>query len=105
MYRLTKEQGYYQNMLLTNTVNNKQAVISYKYVTQVCYTVAKHDPNPFDRWNYEISQEIADEIIRMYLPIPMKNRKTHANASNEQQQAPAPVIDAYDVLFGRTTYN
>lgn len=104
MYRLTKARGYFQNMLLTNSVNNKQAVISYKYVTQVCYTVAKHDPNPFDRWDYEISQEIADEIIHMCLPVPTKSRKTRVKASNEQQQAPTPVIDAYDVLFGRATY-
>ena len=110
MYKLIKENGYGQPVLLENTETKAYLGLGDVGI-EMLHIMEKHIdkdtmPKPADEWNLEIDNELKDELrgLAMKMKKPIRDQKK--KASNEiNRKMYNKEINAMDVLLGLASYN
>ena len=117
MYRISKDRGDNQNIMLTN-VETKASVIIGKLTMsilsilekEVKFNTDKGDDTGIkirDKWDFAISDETGKELASMASPIkkPIRNQSKTASEQTQSVQrkktkSGREVVDVFDLIFG-----
>ena len=117
MYRISKDRGNNQNIMLTN-VEAKASVMIGKLTMSVLrilekevkFNTDKGDDTGIklkDKWDFAISDEAGKELASMASPIKKPIRNQSKTASEQTQpiqkhktKSGKEVIDVFDLIFG-----
>ena len=117
MYRISKDRGNNQNIMLTN-VEAKASVIIGKLTMailsilekEVKFNTDKGDDTGIklkDKWDFAISDEAGKELASMASPIkkPIRNQSKTASEQTQPVQrkktkSGREVVDVFDLIFG-----
>lgn len=113
MYRINKDEGHNQNITLTN-IETKASIIIGKLTMPVMAVLEKevvfdeceeHTIKLNDKWDFTISNEAGQELVRIASPIKKPIRHQQAKATSEQKikrvqtKSGKEVIDIFDLIF------
>ena len=115
MYRISKDRGNNQNIMLTN-VEAKASVMIGKLNMAIMGVLEKevefdeskeHTIKLKDKWDFAISDEAGKELASMASPIKKPIRNQSKTASEQTQpiqkhktKSGKEVIDVFDLIFG-----
>lgn len=115
MYRISKDKGNNQNIMLTN-VETKASVMIGKLNMAIMGVLEKevefdeskeHTIKLKDKWDFAISDEAGKELASMASPIKKPIRNQSKTASEQTQPAQRhktksgkEVVDVFDLIFG-----
>ena len=117
MYRISKDRGNNQNIMLTN-VEAKASVMIGKLTMsilsilekEVKFNTDKGDDTGIklkDKWDFAISDEAGKELASMASPIkkPIRNQSKTASEQTQSVQrkktkSGREVVDVFDLIFG-----
>lgn len=115
MYRINKDKGNNQNIMLTN-VETKASVIIGKLTMAIMGILEKevefdeakeHTIKLKDKWDFAISDEAGKELASMASPIKKPIRNQSKTASEQTQpiqkhktKSGREVVDVFDLIFG-----
>lgn len=115
MYRISKDRGNNQNIMLTN-VEAKASVMIGKLNMAIMGVLEKevefdeskeHTIKLKDKWDFAISDEAGKELASMASPIKKPVRHQSKTASEQTQpvqrkktKSGKEVIDVFDLIFG-----
>lgn len=117
MYRISKDRGNNQNIMLTN-VEAKASVMIGKLTMsilsilekEVKFNTDKGDDTGIklkDKWDFAISDEAGKELAKMASPIkkPIRNQSKTASEQTQSVQrkktkSGREVVDVFDLIFG-----
>lgn len=115
MYRISKDRGNNQNIMLTN-VETKASVIIGKLSMAIMGILEKevefdeskeHTIKLKDKWDFAISDEAGKELASMASPIkkPIRNQSKTASEQTQPVQrkktkSGREVVDVFDLIFG-----
>ena len=115
MYRISKDRGNNQNIMLTN-VEAKASVMIGKLTMAIMGILEKevefdeskeHTIKLKDKWDFAISDEAGKELASMASPIKKPIRNQSKTASEQTQpiqkhktKSGREVVDVFDLIFG-----
>ena len=115
MYRISKDRGNNQNIMLTN-VEAKASVMIGKLNMAIMGILEKevefdeskeHTIKLKDKWDFAISDEAGKELASMASPIkkPIRNQSKTASEQTQSVQrkktkSGREVVDVFDLIFG-----
>ena len=115
MYRINKDKGNNQNIMLTN-VETKASVMIGKLSMAIMGVLEKevefdeskeHTIKLKDKWDFTVSDEAGRELAKMASPIkkPIRNQsKTTSEQTQSIQRKKTKsgreVVDVFDLIFG-----
>lgn len=115
MYRISKDKGNNQNIMLTN-VEAKASVMIGKLNMAIMGILEKevefdeskeHTIKLKDKWDFAISDEAGKELASMASPIKKPIRNQSKTASEQTQpiqkhktKSGKEVVDVFDLIFG-----
>ena len=115
MYRISKDRGNNQNIMLTN-VEAKASVMIGKLTMAIMGILEKevefdeskeHTIKLKDKWDFAISDEAGKELASMASPIkkPIRNQSKTASEQTQSVQrkktkSGREVVDVFDLIFG-----
>lgn len=115
MYRINKDKGNNQNIILIN-VEEKASVIIGKLTMAIMGILEKevefdeskeHTIKLKDKWDFAISDEAGKELAKMASPIkkPIRNQSKTASEQTQSVQrkktkSGREVVDVFDLIFG-----
>lgn len=115
MYRISKDKGNNQNIMLTN-VETKASVIIGKLTMAIMGILEKevefdeakeHTIKLKDKWDFTVSDEAGKELASMASPIKKPIRNQSKTASEQTQpiqkhktKSGREVVDVFDLIFG-----
>lgn len=115
MYRISKDRGNNQNIMLTN-VEAKASVMIGKLNMAIMGVLEKevefdeskeHTIKLKDKWDFAISDEAGKELASMASPIKKPIRHQSKTASEQTQpiqkhktKSGKEVVDVFDLIFG-----
>lgn len=115
MYRINKDRGNNQNIILTN-VETKAIVIIGKLTMAIMGILEKevefdeskeHTIKLKDKWDFTVSDEAGKELASMASPIkkPIRNQSKTASEQTQSVQrkktkSGREVVDVFDLIFG-----
>ena len=115
MYRISKDKGNNQNIMLTN-VEAKASVMIGKLNMAIMGVLEKevefdeskeHTIKLKDKWDFAISDEAGKELASMASPIKKPIRNQSKTASEQTQpiqkhktKSGKEVVDVFDLIFG-----
>ena len=115
MYRISKDRGNNQNIMLTN-VEAKASVMIGKLTMAIMGILEKevefdeskeHTIKLKDKWDFAISDEAGKELAKMASPIkkPIRNQSKTASEQTQSVQrkktkSGREVVDVFDLIFG-----
>ena len=115
MYRINKDKGNNQNIMLTN-VEAKASVMIGKLNMAIMGVLEKevefdeskeHTIKLKDKWDFAISDEAGKELASMASPIkkPIRNQSKTASEQTQPMQkhktkSGKEVVDVFDLIFG-----
>ena len=115
MYRINKDKGNNQNIMLTN-VEAKASVMIGKLNMAIMGVLEKevefdeskeHTIKLKDKWDFAISDEAGKELASMASPIKKPIRNQSKTASEQTQpiqkhktKSGKEVVDVFDLIFG-----
>lgn len=115
MYRISKDRGNNQNIMLTN-VEAKASVMIGKLNMAIMGVLEKevefdeskeHTIKLKDKWDFAISDEAGKELASMASPIkkPIRNQSKTASEQTQPMQkhktkSGKEVVDVFDLIFG-----
>ena len=115
MYRINKDKGNNQNIMLTN-VETKASVIIGKLSMAIMGILEKevvfdeskeHTIKLKDKWDFTVSDETGKELAKMASPIkkPIRNQSKTASEQTQPVQrkktkSGREVVDVFDLIFG-----
>ena len=115
MYRISKDRGNNQNIMLTN-VETKASVIIGKLSMAIMGILEKevefdeakeHTIKLKDKWDFTVSDEAGKELAKMASPIkkPIRNQSKTASEQTQSVQrkktkSGREVVDVFDLIFG-----
>lgn len=115
MYRISKDKGNNQNIILTN-VETKASVMIGKLSTAIMGILEKevefgeskeHTIKLKDKWDFAVSDEAGRELAKMASPIKKPIRHQSKTASEQTQpvqrkktKSGREVVDVFDLIFG-----
>lgn len=115
MYRISKDRGNNQNIMLTN-VEAKASVMIGKLNMAIMGVLEKevefdeskeHTIKLKDKWDFAISDEAGKELASMASPIkkPIRNQSKTASEQTQSVQrkktkSGREVVDVFDLIFG-----
>ena len=115
MYRISKDRGNDQNIMLTN-VETKASVIIGKLTMAIMGILEKevefdeakeHTIKLKDKWDFTVSDEAGKELAKMASPIkkPIRNQSKTTNEQTQPIQkhktkSGREVVDVFDLIFG-----
>lgn len=115
MYRISKDRGNNQNIMLTN-VEAKASVMIGKLNMAIMGVLEKevefdeskeHTIKLKDKWDFAISDEAGKELASMASPIKKPIRNQSKTASEQTQpiqkhktKSGKEVVDVFDLIFG-----
>ena len=115
MYRISKDRGNNQNIMLTN-VEAKASVMIGKLNMAIMGVLEKevefdeskeHTIKLKDKWDFAISDEAGKELAKMASPIkkPIRNQSKTASEQTQSVQrkktkSGREVVDVFDLIFG-----
>ena len=115
MYRISKDRGNNQNIMLTN-VEAKASVMIGKLNMAIMGILEKevefdeskeHTIKLKDKWDFAISDEAGKELASMASPIKKPIRNQSKTASEQTQliqkhktKSGKEVVDVFDLIFG-----
>ena len=115
MYRISKDKGNNQNIMLTN-VEAKASVIIGKLTMAIMGILEKevefdeakeHTIKLKDKWDFTVSDEAGKELASMASPIkkPIRNQSKTASEQTQSVQrkktkSGREVVDVFDLIFG-----
>lgn len=115
MYRISKDKGNNQNIMLTN-VEAKASVMIGKLNMAIMGVLEKevefdeskeHTIKLKDKWDFAISDEAGKELASMASPIkkPIRNQSKTASEQTQSVQrkktkSGREVVDVFDLIFG-----
>lgn len=115
MYRISKDRGNNQNIMLTN-VETKASVIIGKLTMAIMGILEKevefdeakeHTIKLKDKWDFTVSDEAGKELASMASPIKKPIRNQSKTASEQTQpiqkhktKSGREVVDVFDLIFG-----
>lgn len=120
MYRISKDKGNNQNIILTN-IETKASIIIGKLTIAIMSVLEKevefdetkeHTIKLKDKWDFTISDEAGKELAKMASPIkrPVRAKVTsHSSTITSEQTQPIQrkttksgrkVVDVFDLIFG-----
>lgn len=115
MYRINKDKGNNQNIILIN-VEEKASVIIGKLTMAIMGILEKevefdeskeHTIKLKDKWDFTVSDEAGKELAKMASPIkkPIRNQSKTASEQTQSVQrkktkSGREVVDVFDLIFG-----
>jgi len=113
MYRISKDKGNNQNIMLTN-VEAKASVMIGKLNMAIMGILEKevefdeskeHTIKLKDKWDFAISDEAGKELAKMASPIkkPIRNQskyKSEQTPDRKTTKSGRAVVDVFDLIFG-----
>lgn len=115
MYRINKDKGNNQNIILVN-VEEKASVIIGKLNMAIMGILEKevefdeskeHTIKLKDKWDFTVSDETGKELAKMASPIkkPIRNQSKTASEQTQSVQrkktkSGREVVDVFDLIFG-----
>lgn len=113
MYRISKDKGNNQNIMLTN-VEAKASVMIGKLNMAIMGILEKevefdeskeHTIKLKDKWDFAISDEAGKELAKMASPIkkPIRNQskyKSEQTPARKTTKSGRAVVDVFDLIFG-----
>lgn len=113
MYRISKDKGHNQNIMLTN-VEAKASVMIGKLNMAIMGILEKevefdeskeHTIKLKDKWDFAISDEAGKELAKMASPIkkPIRNQskyKSEQTPDRKTTKSGRAVVDVFDLIFG-----
>lgn len=115
MYRINKDKGNNQNIILTN-VETKASVMIGKLNMAIMGVLEKevefdeskeHTIKLKDKWDFTISDEAGKELVSIISPIKKPIRNQSKTASEQTQpiqkhktKSGREVVDVFDLIFG-----
>ena len=115
MYRINKDKGNNQNIMLTN-VETKASVIIGKLTMAIMGILEKevefdeakeHTIKLKDKWDFTVSDEAGKELAKMASPIkkPIRNQSKTASEQTQSVQrkktkSGREIVDVFDLIFG-----
>lgn len=113
MYRISKDKGNNQNIMLTN-VEAKASVMIGKLNMPIMGILEKevefdeskeHTIKLKDKWDFAISDEAGKELAKMASPIkkPIRNQskyKSEQTPDRKTTKSGRAVVDVFDLIFG-----
>ena len=115
MYRISKDRGNNQNIMLTN-VEAKASVMIGKLTMAIMGILEKevefdeakeHTIKLKDKWDFTVSDEAGKELAKMASPIkkPIRNQSKTASEQTQSVQrkktkSGREVVDVFDLIFG-----
>ena len=115
MYRISKDRGNNQNIMLTN-VEAKASVMIGKLNMAIMGILEKevefdeskeHTIKLKDKWDFTVSDEAGKELAKMASPIkkPIRNQSKTASEQTQSVQrkktkSGREVVDVFDLIFG-----
>ena len=115
MYRINKDKGNNQNIILTN-VETKASVMIGKLNMAIMGVLEKevefdeskeHTIKLKDKWDFAISDEAGKELASMASPIkkPIRNQSKYKSEQTQPVQrkktkSGREVVDVFDLIFG-----
>ena len=115
MYRINKDKGNNQNIMLTN-VETKASVMIGKLSMAIMGVLEKevefdeskeHTIKLKDKWDFTVSDETGKELASMASPIkkPIRNQSKTASEQTQSVQrkktkSGREVVDVFDLIFG-----
>lgn len=116
MYRISKDKGNNQNIMLTN-VETKASVMIGKLSMAIMGVLEKevefdeskeHTIKLKDKWDFAVSDEAGKELAKMASPIkkPIRNQskyKSEQTPGKKTTKSGRAVVDVFDLIFGTET--
>lgn len=115
MYKIVKDKGYKQNVILQNTDTKSSLIVGP--LNMDILSILRKDGYKFnegegtlmftDAWELEISSEVKEELSgkAMRMKKPIRNQSDNKEKSKDLFKKPNKKIDAMDVLLGLANYN
>lgn len=118
MYRVLKEKGNNQNIILENTETKGSMIIGKLTMTimrelekEITFDESRDDAVKLkDKWDFEVSSELAKELMKLASPIkkPVRSKTSKSEQAQPIQEKPKKkltksgreVVDVFDLIYG-----
>ena len=106
MYKVLKEKGYNQTVIIENTKTKANVIVGRVSIEMLSileaagYKTEDGSLKLTDEWNLEVNAETAGKLTKLAMPMkkPIRTKKEVIKKRNKD-------VDAMDVLLGLAQYN